>query len=236
MFSSLLLPEEQPVGESDHGEAARAEVVRQRLRDELGLPDDAVLCLSTARLTRASGYLAQVVAAKHLMSRSGGERLYFAWIGTGEQRAELAAAIALARLGSRIHLLGAREDEADWFSAADIFVWPEGDEERPQAVMMAMASGLPVVVANRLGGMVGTAGTRLPAAADDCVGLVTQLIRTLHGWVNDDQRRRNAGAAARAWARAGLPAERPLRSPSGRGMGAGAEKIPVVADVFTPLV
>jgi glycosyltransferase involved in cell wall biosynthesis len=63
--------------------APRDLAVRERLRDELGLPQEAVLCFTSARLARVKGYLYQVVAAKHLMSRPVGERLHFAWAGAG---------------------------------------------------------------------------------------------------------------------------------------------------------
>jgi glycosyltransferase involved in cell wall biosynthesis len=184
--------------------APRDEAVRTRLRAELNLPADAVVCFTAARLSAVKGYLYQVLAAKHLVALPGCEKLHFVWAGDGDQRVVLEQAIISAGLTGRVHLLGHRWDMADWYDAADIFVLPSDLEGMPLAIMEAMAKGLPVV-ATAVSGIpeeLGDTGQLLPAAAQNRSALISQLIRTLHLWAGDPALRRAIGEAGRARATA----------------------------------
>lgn len=177
---------------------------RATLRQSIGLPSDAVLCFTAARLAAVKGYLYQIEAAKHLAKLPGGHRIHFAWAGEGEQRAELEAAISAAGLNGRIHLLGQRWDVERWYDAADIFVLPSDLEGMPLAIMEAMAKGLPVV-ATAVSGIpeeLGETGQLLPAANRDLPGLVRQLVRTVHTWATQPALRRSVGQACQARAQA----------------------------------
>lgn len=184
--------------------APRDEAVRARLRAELGLPADAVVSFTAARLAAVKGFLYQVLAAKHLAALPGAEKLHFVWAGDGDQRPALEQAIASAGLTDRVHLLGHRWDVADWYDAADIFVLPSDMEGMPLAIMEAMAKGLPVI-ATAVSGIpeeLGDTGQLLPSAAQNRAALVSQLIRTLHLWTTDAALRRAIGEAGRARAQA----------------------------------
>jgi glycosyltransferase involved in cell wall biosynthesis len=184
--------------------APRNDTVRGRLRAELDLPADAVVCFTAARLAAVKGFLYQVLAAKHLVTLVGCEKLHFVWAGDGDQRPALEQAITSAGLTGRVHLLGHRWDMADWYDAADIFVLPSDLEGMPLAIMEAMAKGLPVV-ATAVSGIpeeLGDTGQLLPSAAQDRSALVNQLIRTLHLWVGDPVLRRIVGEAGRLRAEA----------------------------------
>jgi glycosyltransferase involved in cell wall biosynthesis len=56
---------------------------RRRLRGEQGIPDDAVLCFTAARLEPVKGYRHQLEAARRIQDVPGGRRLYFVWAGGG---------------------------------------------------------------------------------------------------------------------------------------------------------
>jgi glycosyltransferase involved in cell wall biosynthesis len=179
--------------------APRDEAVRSRLRAEIGLPADAVVCFTAARLSAVKGYLYQVLAAKHLVALPGCEKLHFVWAGEGDQRAALEQAIASSGLTGRVHLLGHRWDVADWYDAADIFVLPSDLEGMPLAIMEAMAKGLPVV-ASAVSGIpeeLGETGQLLPPASKNRSALVSQLIRTLHLWAGNPALRASLGEAGR---------------------------------------
>lgn len=179
--------------------APREEAVRVRLRAELGLADDAVICFTAARLSAIKGYLYQIVAAKHLVAMPGCEKLHFVWAGDGEQRPAIEQAIASSGLAGRVHLLGHRWDVADWFDAADIFALPSDMEGMPLAIMEAMAKGLPVV-ATAVSGIpeeLGDTGQLLTPAVENRTELITQFIRTLHLWTCDAALRRSIGEAGR---------------------------------------
>ncbi len=177
----------------------RDETVRTRLRAELALPADAVVCFTTARLAAVKGYLYQILAAKHLIALSGNEHLHFVWAGDGEQRGALEEVITSSGLTGRVHLLGHRWDVTDWYDAADIFVLPSDLEGMPLAIMEAMAKGLPVV-ATAVSGipeLLGDTGQLLPSALKNRSALVSQLVRTLHLWTANAKLRRLVGAAGR---------------------------------------
>lgn len=186
-------------GRPDKFFAPRDVEVRARLRAELQLPVDAVVCFTAARLATVKGYLYQILAAKHLIALPGNEHLHFVWAGEGEQRPALEEAIATSGLTGRVHLLGHRWDMADWYDAADIFVLPSDLEGMPLAIMEAMAKGLPVV-ATAVSGIpeeLGDTGQLLPSALKNRTALVSQLIRTLHLWTANAALRASIGEAGR---------------------------------------
>lgn len=70
----------------------------------------------------------------------------FLHIGDGPQREGLATLHAELGLGDRFRFVGAQENVADWLHALDVFVLTSSNEGMPNAVMEAMAAGLPCVV------------------------------------------------------------------------------------------
>ncbi len=180
--------------------AVRDAAVRARLRAELQVPDDAVLCLTTARLAAAKGYPYLLAAAQRLAATPAGEKLHYVWCGDGELRGELERAVAAAGLGGRVHLLGHRWDVADWYDAADIFVLPSELEGMPLAIMEAMAKGLPVA-ATAVSGIpeeLGDTGCLLPAPTAGRAALGEALGRILRSWTEDPVLRTQVGARGRA--------------------------------------
>ena len=179
--------------------APRDQAVRKRLRAELNLPDDAVVCFTAARLTAIKGFGHQLQAARQLCGRPGGPRICFVWAGDGELRGELEAEIAKLGLKRDVHLLGQRWDVADWHDAADIFVLPSHLEGMPLAIMEAMAKGLPVV-ATAVSGIpeeLGDTGQLLPDPATDAAGVVRGLVETIGAWAAEPARRVEAGLRGR---------------------------------------
>ncbi len=67
-------------------------------------------------------------------------------VGDGPYRARLEARLAALELADRILFAGQQEDVVPWLQAIDIFALPSwGEEGVPQAIMQAMACGIPVV-------------------------------------------------------------------------------------------
>lgn len=174
--------------------------VRARLRAEVGIPKDSVVCFTAARIARVKGYAHQLEAAARLVGEAPGCRLHWVWAGEGEQREELAREIARRGLTSRVHLLGHRWDVADWYDAADLFVLPSHLEGMPLAIMEAMAKGLPVI-ATAVSGIpeeLGDTGKLLPSPDENPAGVVAGLVATIRLWAGDDVTRRAAGERSRA--------------------------------------
>ena len=172
---------------------------RARLRAEIGVPEEAMLCLTTARLAAVKGFEHQLRALASLEGTPVFRRLHFAWAGEGEQRGELEAQIARLGFGSRIHLLGHRWDVADWYDAADVFVLPSYIEGMPLSVMEAMAKGL-AVAASAVSGTpeaLGDTGRLLADPARDPAGTERDLAAALSEWAADSEMRERMGAASR---------------------------------------
>ena len=67
-------------------------------------------------------------------------------VGDGPQRGALEAQVAALQLHGRVRFTGNLKDVAPWLQAFDIFALPSyANEGVPQAIMQAMACGLPVV-------------------------------------------------------------------------------------------
>ncbi len=179
--------------------ASRDAGTRTRLRAELAIPDDAVVCFTAARLTAVKGFGYQLHAIQQLQRSPVAQKLYFVWAGDGDQRADLEKEIARSGLGERIKLLGHRWDVADWYDAADIFVLPSQLEGMPLAIMEAMAKGLPVI-ATAVSGIpeeLGDTGKLLPNPLNDAEGVVRGLIATLEAWTKNPELRHAEGRRGR---------------------------------------
>jgi glycosyltransferase involved in cell wall biosynthesis/predicted O-methyltransferase YrrM len=184
--------------------------VRQRRRAELGVPEDAVLCLTAARLEPIKGHRHQLEAIRRLQGLPAWSRLHFAWVGPGSLAAALAEAARRLGAADRVHILGQRWDVPEWLDAADVFVLSSEAEGMPLAVMEAMAKGVPVV-ASAVGGIpeqVGPAGKLLPSPRVDARATAQALAETLATWATDPELRRSIGAACRERARARFREER----------------------------
>jgi glycosyltransferase involved in cell wall biosynthesis/predicted O-methyltransferase YrrM/tetratricopeptide (TPR) repeat protein len=173
--------------------------VRDRLRRELGIPEDGVLCFTAARLEGIKGYQYQLDAIVQLKQTDIWSKLYFAWAGDGAIRDQLEAAILDLDAADRITLLGHRWDVADWYDAADIFIFPSEMEGMPLAVMEAMAKGLPVI-ASAVSGIpeeLGDTGALLPDPNTDSHSTIQELVAKISQWAGNRTLRIAIGQAER---------------------------------------
>lgn len=106
---------------------------------DLGIPDGALVFGIAATLRSWKGHRDLLDAFSSISSR-GNFHLVIA--GDGPQRPFIEKRIS----SERIHLLGHREDMPEVLAAMDCFVLPSyANEGVPQAIMQAMAMGLPVI-------------------------------------------------------------------------------------------
>ncbi|MEA5521452.1 glycosyltransferase [Limnoraphis robusta] len=177
---------------------------RQRLRQEIGIPDDGIMCFTSARLAPIKGHRYQLEAIAQLKQTSIWNKLYFVWAGTGQGsdhnlEPELQEKVQKIGVSNQVKLLGQRWDIPDWLEACDIFILTSLAEAAPSfAVMEAMAKGVPII-ASAAGGIpegLGDTGQLLPDPNFYPEDTVKVLVETLKEWaINPEIRQKKAIAA-----------------------------------------
>lgn len=119
------------------------------IKQELGLPGDAILVASAGRLSPEKNYAAMIEAAVHVARKNSS--VYFAVFGEGFLRQELERRISDSGLGGRFFLPGFRTDLQALFNDIDIFMLPSLTEGLPNVALEAFAAKKPIV-ATAVGG------------------------------------------------------------------------------------
>lgn len=185
---------------------------RQRLRQELGISDDAIVVLTVARLAQTKGYHYLLEVAAILRQDPLWPRLRFVWVGSGSFESRLRVVADELGVMDKIQFLGERSDIPELLGIANIFALTSQFEGMPLAVMEAMAKGLPVMAANA-GGVpeqMGETGKLLPPIGNDPQALIQAAARTLAHWAGDEAKRQHIGQQARKRALALFREERML--------------------------
>jgi glycosyltransferase involved in cell wall biosynthesis len=177
---------------------------RREVRRRLGLPEMGTLLLFVGALSRRKRVHLLMEAWVELARGLPTAHLLLVGPGWREPRQEpspyqsqLEAILASADDRGRFHAPGQAESVEEYYRAADIFVFPSSREGMPNAMVEAMASGLPVVTTPFLGlsDELGSSGETFLAAEPTSEGLA----RTLRSLLADDRRRSALGETARAW-------------------------------------
>ncbi|GGO92500.1 glycosyl transferase family 1 [Nocardioides phosphati] len=164
---------------------------RESTRIALGIASDETILISVGRLTFEKGHRALAGSLRLVGAEvAGGVRLLV--VGDGPERATIEQ--AYAGTGIRVDFLGRRYDVATLLQASDVFVFPSLHENLSNALLEAMAAGLPVI-ASRVGGNVEVVsrGGGLLVEPDESLS-VAQAIVAL---VEDHELRRVLGSEAR---------------------------------------
>lgn len=164
--------------------------------ESIGLPEDARVLLWVGRLDPVKG-LDLLIDAVPLVCKAD-PRAHLVLVGDGPLRATLERQIASRNLGSRVHLLGARNDVPALLRAADVFVFPSRTEGLPNALLEAMAAGLPIVTTDVPGcrDLVEHGSTGLLVPFGDATSLASAILRV----VTDSELADGLGASAAACA------------------------------------
>ena len=160
---------------------------RRALREELGLTPGMVVIGSVGRLSAEKGYDI-LIKAFQILSRSQSDVL-LVLIGDGPLMEKLKA-------GSEgVRFLGKKQDARAFLSAFDIYVQPSRAESMPNALLEAMAVGLPVI-ATDVGGV--------PEAVEDRnTGLLVKpgdpnlLVDSMKALISDDVLRERLSESGR---------------------------------------
>jgi glycosyltransferase involved in cell wall biosynthesis len=105
---------------------------------------------TVANLRPGKGHEVLLKAAARLVRRFPDVR--FQIVGDGSRRQELEREAAALRISAQVSFLGHRDDVPQVLAESDLFAFPSFMEASPNAVIEAMAAGLPVV-ATKVGGI-----------------------------------------------------------------------------------
>jgi len=117
----------------------------ESIRQELGVPDDAIFIVSAGRLSPEKNHLGLIKAAKLVVEKNS--KVRFAVFGEGFFRPQLEAALDDAGLEDRFFFPGFRSDVRSLFYEADIFVLPSYTEGLPNVLLEPFLCKKPVVAA-----------------------------------------------------------------------------------------
>jgi glycosyltransferase involved in cell wall biosynthesis len=173
--------------------AAAAPGLGGRLREEWGLPAEALVVGAVGRLVEQKGHATLLEAAARL--RDCFPSLHLVLVGEGELAAALRARADALGLGDRLHLLGWRPDADACMAAFDVLAHPSRWEGLGLVLLEAMARARPIV-ASRV--------SAIPEiVADGQTGRLVEpddpdaLARALADLLADPVRRQALGAAGR---------------------------------------
>jgi len=172
-----------------------------------GVPAGRSVILCVARLHRQKGldWLLQTLPA--LLQRWPNHDLVL--VGDGPEEAALRAQATTLAIADRVHFLGWRSDVARLLRASSLLVLTSRWEGLPNAVLEAMAAGLPVVAA-RTDGVVELLGDD-PLQTFDW-GDVTAFQNAVDYWLQDPDAALQIGAQNQQRARDDFSVERMVRS------------------------
>jgi|CXWL01.1.fsa_nt_gi glycosyltransferase involved in cell wall biosynthesis len=125
-------------------------VSRLQIRRQFGIPDDAVVAVTSGRLVEQKGHDILLRAFVQIAGTHPG--LLLLWLGDGPQRSELEQEIIRFNLSSRVILAGMRDHVPEILSACDFMIHPSRVEPYGIAILEGMRAGLPII-ATQVGGI-----------------------------------------------------------------------------------
>jgi glycosyltransferase involved in cell wall biosynthesis len=168
------------------------EADRQAVRAELGLSPNQTIVLMVGRQTPAKNYPMFYRVCRRVTEHR--PDVLFVCAGHGELASELQRLRDEMSLGQTIRILGLRHDIPRLMAAADVFCLTSNWEGFPNAVLEAMASGLPVLV-TRFAGVEHLIQERTGVLVD--LDDDRQMARTLGELLDDADKRAQLGREAR---------------------------------------
>jgi glycosyltransferase involved in cell wall biosynthesis len=166
---------------------------RFRIRARFQIAEDSVVLLNVGRFSPEKGQMMAMQANVRLFSRYGA-RVVWLLCGDGPCLDDVRRYVA-ERGMSNVVFTGRVDEVGAYLAAADVFVMPSDFEGMPNAMMEAMAYGLPCVSTNR-SGAVDIARDGVEALYCD-PGAAEELADRVMALVDDPERRARIGRNAR---------------------------------------
>ncbi len=145
----------------------------QALRQEWGVPGDALLLTSVGRLHPNKGFPDLLDAMARLPEEINHRSLHLFLVGNGPMQNELATQVAQSGLGARVHFTGWQSDVSPFYAACDIAVCPSRHEPLGNVILEAWSHHKPLVTTANQGAteLVTSGENGLVARVEDAVSL-----------------------------------------------------------------
>ncbi len=169
-------------------------IERGSTRPTLAIPPQTLAVLIVAALTKKKGHRYAFDALARMPDKGKDIALFV--VGEGSERASLTAYAHQLGITERVFFLGGKTDISALLSAVDVFLLPSLWEGMPNALLEAMAAGLPVISTN-VGGVSeivknGETGYLVPKEDARAISVALQAMK------DNPALRTNLGDAARA--------------------------------------
>ena len=126
--------------------APQRDSLRARLRGSIGAPPDAPVITLVGELNERKQQRVVIEAAPNLLERFPNARILF--VGDGDDRAALEAAVRERGLHASIIFTGFRADVPEMLMGSDVLLLPSRVEGFGYVLVEAMAAGIPCVASN----------------------------------------------------------------------------------------
>lgn len=173
------------------------------LRGCLAIPPDTRVVLAVGRLSKEKGHIDLLDAIALLRAARGGAAIRAVLVGDGPERAVLEQRSRNLGLADCVLFAGHQDSVRTYYGLADVFVLPSYSEGSPNALLEAMAAGLPIVSTD--------AGGAAELVSDGNTALVVErhapqaLSRAIGALLDDRDLADRLGTAARSAAREYTP-------------------------------
>lgn len=140
---------------------------KRRLREKLGLSEDSTMVITSGRLIASKRLDVLIAALPPIVKNHPSVHLYIAGSGshqTDNIEEQLHQQVAELKIQNHVTFLGLVHNIGEYLKAADLFVFPSETEGMPNALLEAMACGLPIIASD-------IEGVR-NVTTDDCALLV----------------------------------------------------------------
>lgn len=164
------------------------------LRRQLNIAEEDAVLLIVGRLSREKDHLTLLRAVGRASGKAG-RRIHLLIVGDGPERPRIESEIQALGLNAQVTLVGQQPSAEPYYAAADIAVLSSLSEGSPNALLEAMAAGVPAV-ATCVGGIPEIASdgkTAILVSPGDTAGMADGILR----FVNHPEVARSMAAEAR---------------------------------------
>ncbi len=126
-------------------EPAATEETKSRIREELGVPDDAFVIVSAGRFVPKKGFDLLLESFSRIPDRAGDRPVHLVLAGAGVQENVLKKISSDLGIESRVHWAGWQEQPGPYYELGDLFVCPSHHEPLGNVILEAWNHGVPVL-------------------------------------------------------------------------------------------